>query len=468
MLLPWLSLFDLRTVFTNYLDAHKVLREKCEDFVVMIPIFNDVKYITNIESLKRYKEKVIFCTTNLETEKFYSDLKKIADENKFQIIRCEFKEEAKNPWKIYHKTLLAHDYVLGESIKLLNVKYVIFLDADTACKADLAYLAGNMEQSELDLASVKVIPSKTNTFAEKMQDIEYKIAMKSRKIYPWLTSGAAMIGKRTSLIKIMEKHSLFFNGGDIEIGKIANLSGLNVGHIPMTFYTDVPSKLYDLFKQRFSWFCGAFRHSIVNAHTNLFNPIYSFYFTVIIFLMLPFKIYELIIHWYIIPFLYLFYLVVMVLTNWEFKNRYMLLFPFYSLFQVIVLPICGIIRYIKTVHRTKNIGMMKIHYKQGYHPAKYTRNIFILLLVFFIIFNIHLVEGKLLLSNIDLLQIVGISFYEQGALGIIFNGLKLSMLLIGVFLVLLAIFKTRYHFKKEKTNIMKNIKGFLRKYSIRT
>ena len=45
--------------------------------------------------------------------------------------------------------------------------------------------------------------------------------MKSRKIYPWLTSGAAMAGKRKSMQKIMKKHSLFFNGGDIEIVKLS-------------------------------------------------------------------------------------------------------------------------------------------------------------------------------------------------------------------------------------------------------
>lgn len=446
MLLPWLTLFDLRTVFSNFIESKKIdHRVKYDDFTILIPIFNDTKYLTNINFLKRYKEKVILCTTNLENEKFYKDLNKIAKENKFRIIKCEFKKESKNPWKIYQKTLLAHDYVLGKSIDMIDSKYVIFLDADTTCRTNLAYLAGIMDRDNTDIASVKVVPSKKNTITENLQDIEYRIAMKSRRIYPWLTSGAAMIAKRESMIKIMKKHSLFFNGGDIEIGKIAHLSGMNVDHIPVTFYTDVPETFPKLVKQRFSWFCGAFRHSVINAHTNLFSPLYSFYFTVIIFLMLPLKIYELFYHWYIIPFLIMFYMIVTLVTNWEIRSRYMLLFPFYSLFQIIVMPILGIYRYGKTVIQTKNHGFMKIHYKTGYPRSRYVFNIFLFIVMGLILFNIHLVEGQLLLSNIDLFGLVGLDFYSKSIPSIIYNGFKLVFILLGVFFFFMAFFKAKFH-----------------------
>jgi len=224
MLLPWLTLFDFRGAFANFIEAKRINhRDKSDDFMILIPIFNDVKYLTNIKFLRKYKEKVALCTTNLETEEFYRDLNKIAKDNGFKIIKCEFDKEVKNPWKIYQKTLLSHDYVLGKSLSFLKAKYVIFLDADTTCRTNLSYLAGAMEKNQLDLVSVKVIPSKRNTVMENLQYIEYEIAMKSRRIYPWLTSGAAMIGKRETMVKIMEKHSLFFNGGDIEIGKLRGL-----------------------------------------------------------------------------------------------------------------------------------------------------------------------------------------------------------------------------------------------------
>ena len=449
MLVPWLSLFDLRTTFTNFMKTEKIsYKRKSNDFVILIPIFNDTKYLTNINFLKKYRQKVILCTTDIETPNFYKSLDKIAKDNGFNVVKCRFQQEAKNPWKIYQKTLLAHDYVLGKSIKEINAKYVIFLDADTTCKTNLSYLAGEMDYHELDLASVRVIPSKQKTIMEKLQRIEYHVAMKSRKIYPWLTSGAAMIGKRENLIEIMDKHSLFFNGGDIEIGKLANLDGLNVGHIPVTFYTDIPETPKKLIKQRLSWFCGAFRHCVVNAHTNVSHPIYSFYFTFIIFLMLPLKIYELFVHWFILPFLFLFYFVLTFISNWEIRNKYMLLFPLYSLFQVIVMPILGIYIYGRTVYQTKNIGMIKSFYKKGHNPFLFSLKIVLIFALAFFIFNIHLVEGKLMLSDIDLFSLVGIDFHTNKNIPvIIYNGLKLTILLTSIFLFLYGFFKTKYHLK---------------------
>lgn len=451
MLLPWLTLFDFRGVFANFVETDKLdYKHKCKNFVILIPIFNDVKYLTNIDFLKKYGKKVVLCTTNLETPKFYEDLDKIAKRYNFKIIKCEFKKESKNPWKIYQKTLLAHDYVLGESLKSLNAEYILFLDADTTCKTDLSTLIGTMKAKNYDLASLKVIPSKKDSVAENLQYIEYHVAMKSRRIYPWLTSGAAMIGKRERLQEIMKDHSLFFNGGDIEIGKLANMQGLNVGHIPVTFYTDVPETLQKLFRQRFSWFCGAFRHSVINAHTNFFSPVYAVYFTIIIFFMLPWKIWELLFHWYAILPLFLFYVIVSLVSNWEIKNKYMFVFPLYALFQVIIMPICGIGRYVKTVFKTGNIGFIKKIYKKDYNPVKYVMNILFMLLIAITIFNLHFVERTLMLSNIDLFALIGISFESANPLDILYNSSKLFALLTMTFLLLFGSFKAHFYLKKVK------------------
>ena len=460
MLLPWLTLFDLRGVVANFMPQRKInytgKYSKSEDFVIMIPIFNDVKYLTNINFLRKYSGKVVLCTTNIETPKFYKDIYKIANENGFKVIKCAFKKEVKNPWKIYHKTLLAHDYVLGESLKVLKAKYVIFLDADTTCKTNLSYLVGLMEKHNSDIASVRVIPSKKETITENLQGIEYHVAMKSRRIYPWLTSGAAMIARRESMQEIMKKHSLFFNGGDIEIGKIAHLTGMKVDHFPVTFYTDVPETFQRLVKQRFSWFCGAFRHSVINAHTNLFSPIYALYFTLLIFIMLPFKVYELFFHWFVIPFLMLFYIMVLFVSNWEIRSKYMFIFPFYSLIQVILFPFMGIYQYTKTVYKTKNIGLIKIFYKHKYHPLKYIFNISLIALIAFTIFNLSFVEGKLLLANIDLLALIGITFQSSLPYVILYNGFKLFIIMTGLFLFLFGFFSLVSNFKNSK-----KIKRFL-------
>ncbi len=454
MLLPWLTFFDLRCTFTNFLPCKKLdYKQKYEDFVILIPIFNDAKYLSNINFLKKYKEKVVLCTTDLESGKFYKDLYKIARKNGFRILKTEFDKGNKNPWKIYQKTLLAHDYVLGEAVEILNAKYVIFLDADTTCKSDISTLVGQMEKNSYDLASFRVVPSKKKTITENLQYIEYSMAMKSRKVYPWLTSGAAMIGKRKSLKKIMKKHSMFFNGGDIEIGKIANLTGMKVGYIPATFYTDVPETYPKLVKQRFSWFCGAFRHSIINVHTNLASPIYALYFTLIIFLMLPLKIYELFIHWYILPFLFLFYIFLTFITNWEIRSKYMFLFPFYSLSQVLIFPFLGIGRYVETVIKTKNWGFIKVYYKKNYHPLKYVFNALIIGGITFVLFNIHFVEGQLMLNNVDLFSYLGVSFQSGSIYLILYNGFKLFFVLSGAFFFLIGVFKGIIFVKKNMKKI---------------
>src|SRR3989344_456187 len=382
MLVPWLTLFDLRNIRANFLAPIKINpKYKSDDFVILIPIWGDIKYLTNINFLKNYPGKVVFCTTYGESDNFYKDLNVLTKKYHFEIMKFDFGDTVKNPWKIYAQALVTHDLLLKKSLKLANAKYVIFIDADTQCRTDIRILSGTIEREGFDLASLRVMPTRRKTVMENLQFIEYHIAMKSRKIYPWLTSGAAMIGKREVLSRIMGEHSLFFNGGDIEIGKLAYLLGYNVGHIPVTFYTDVPPTFYRWFKQRFSWFCGAFRHSIINWRTNLTTPTYLVYFTLLIFLMLPFKVVEIFNHLEIFPYLIAFYIAFNFVSNWEIKSWYFFLFPFYALFQVLILPWCGIYRYIKTVSHTGNWGRITINLKrnlQWYQHLKHWSTTFVI------------------------------------------------------------------------------------------
>ena len=49
MLLPWLTLFDYRGIFANLLKKKNIsYRKKCDEFAILVPIFNDVKYLSNI------------------------------------------------------------------------------------------------------------------------------------------------------------------------------------------------------------------------------------------------------------------------------------------------------------------------------------------------------------------------------------------------------------------------------------
>jgi hypothetical protein len=362
VLIPWLSLFDFATVRANFvkpvdLDA---VKKRSEDYALLVPIFNDTKYLTNIEFLKKYADKVVLCTTTHETPEFIASLKQLANTWGFRISYSEVGSGVKNPWAIYHKSLLAHDAVLKASILSLAEKYVIFIDGDTWVDGKLSVLAGAMDEQGFDISSVKVLPSRRTNLIENLQGVEYDVAMQARLIYPWLTSGAGMIAKREVMMEIMKNHSLFFNGGDIEIGKLADLMGYKVGHLPMPFYTDVPTSIPKWIKQRFSWMCGCFRHAIINFHHNLNYPFHFIYFSFMIYFLFFAKLREMFYHWYMLPLIIGIYMVITYLANWKVRSKWMFLFPFYALFQVLVILWLGIWRYVITVARTKNFGLIKV------------------------------------------------------------------------------------------------------------
>lgn len=361
-ILPWLGLFDFATARANFIkpvDLSAVTKKE-NDFALLVPIFNSTKYLTNIEFLKKYSKHVVLCTTTNETEEFYQEIENLCDTCGFRTSISQVGGGKKNPWAIYNKTLLAHDAVLKNTISNLKEEYVIFIDGDTFVDGNLETLVGAMEENEFDISSVKILPTKRTNIIENLQGVEYDISMQARLIYPWLTSGAGMVAKREVMENIMKNHSLFFNGGDIEIGKLADMMGYRVGHLPMIFYTDIPETFTKWVKQRFSWMCGMFRHSIINWNHNLKHPFHFIYFTFIIYILYPLKVFSMFTHWYILPFIIAFYAVLTYVANWKVRSKWMFIFPLYALFQILVILWFGIYRYIKTVIQTKNIGRIKM------------------------------------------------------------------------------------------------------------
>ncbi len=367
MVLPLLTIFDFSTIRANFIKPLnlKKVTVRSDDFALLVPIFNDLKYLTYIDFLAQYKNHVVLCTTTDETPEFMNSIRKLSNKYGFRVYTSDVGTGKKNPWAIFNKTLLAHDAVLKSTIGVLQEKYVIFIDGDTKVDEDLAILAGAMEENNYDIASVKVLPSKRETPIENLQGIEYDIAMQARLIYPWLTSGAGMIAKREVMISIMKNHSLFFNGGDVEIGRLADMMGYKVGHIPIIFYTDVPTTFKAWVKQRFSWMCGMFRHSIINFDHNLKHPFHFIYYTFMIYFLIPFKVIELLTMPLLIPAILAMYTVITFLANWKVKSvrsKWIIVFPFYALFQILVIIWFGAYRYINTVRKSKNVGKIHMHH----------------------------------------------------------------------------------------------------------
>ena len=51
---------------------------RCDTFRLLVPIWGDIRYLTNVDELARYGRRVTLCTTGDETELFYAGLHRIA------------------------------------------------------------------------------------------------------------------------------------------------------------------------------------------------------------------------------------------------------------------------------------------------------------------------------------------------------------------------------------------------------
>lgn len=389
---------------------------RCDDYTVLIPIFGHIKYLKNVDFLAPYGGKVVFCTTDQETPEFERALQAIADRHGFRIFRSgvawasgrpkgsprdnldvlgpsrpgerystwpSSQAGTPNPWKLLSRTLdsragtrvtsgTERDRIIRDSFANVRTAFTIFLDGDTVATEELDLLAGAARDGGYDIASVRVLASKTVTLAEKLQAVEYESAMDARRVYPWLTSGACLIGKTRALQSIMHHHSLFFSGGDIEIGKLAKILKYSVGHIPFELYTDVPETLRAWFKQRMAWCGGGFRHAIVNSHRYSWrHPFFYLYTTVIVYALTPLRWYELLTHPQVLLLVIPLYWLLTIAINWGKLHWHLALYPFYSLVQVMVLVPLGIYTYIRMVMHSRNTGRIRLRPR---HQAQWGRS----------------------------------------------------------------------------------------------
>lgn len=388
-----ISLIDfvvlVRARLRDHHSIHEYTREDL-DYTMLIPIFGNISYLRNIDFLKQYANHVVLCTTTKESAEFDVAINRIAEENGFRIFRSDVPLASSvskpNPWRLFTSTLhgkgvtkkveditkasdrfnkeIARDEIIRDSFEAINTSYCIFLDGDTVAHEKLFKLVHLMRELDFDLASVRVLASKQDTIMEKLQAVEYDLAMDARKIYPWLTSGACMVAKTNMIKKIMQHHSLFFSGGDIEIGKLAGIMKYKIGHIRFEFYTDVPSTFLSWFKQRMAWFGGGFRHAIVNFHRYAWrHPMFYFYTTILVYFLTPLRWYEVVKNPWTLPFIIVLYWFLIFAFHWKTKKWFYFLFPFYALIQILILIPLGMYTYFRMALSTKNVGLIRLRGK---------------------------------------------------------------------------------------------------------
>ncbi len=274
-----------------------------------------------------------------------------------------FSDYAQSPWHVFRTVLDTPQLVLlREALPIVETRYTIFLDGDSYPLSELSRACATMEEQGYGLASVIVRPSKTVSWIEKLQDVEYQIAMINRRFRPWLTSGACIIGKTEILRKVMEKHTTYFYGGDIEVGRLAKRF-CKVCHLNLLVKTDVPSTFFGWFKQRKGWWAGSFRHGIINFDKDLKSaPIWTVYISVIVWGLLGFRWFDLSKDWYILPAIMGMYtcLNMILAVRFRIRSYWLLAYPLYALFQSLVLPPFGLLTYLRYSMKNHLWGRLRV------------------------------------------------------------------------------------------------------------
>jgi hypothetical protein len=332
------------------------------DFRILVPIWGKVSYLVNVDYLRQYGRRVTLCTTGDESEAFYVSLREIATANGFEIFIAERTR--------LHGTARTHvrrttsgtirDRIIRDALQTVTEQHVVPLDADSTTVQSIALVVGELVRRNLDLASIRlVLNNPVASLLTRMQRFEYRLAMQMRFLAPWMISGACQVAKTQVLRDVMNRHSLFFQGNDVEMGLIAWSRGYKVGHIPFEVLTDVPSGLKPWVRQRLAWSGGEFRLFIVNSWIAVKHPFYWFYGGVVVIIGFYFRWLAITHPGYSLLMAFALYMALVVYLYWKIKSRWVLLMPFYMLISSMILPVFGVIWYFKMSVEGGNWGIIR-------------------------------------------------------------------------------------------------------------
>ena len=316
------------------------------DFTFLIPLYGHPRYFRNEEFLTPYKHQTLLLV-NVDDE----PMRGFADEKEL------------DGWRVVRVNAARRrspGHMLIQGLDAVETTYAIRMDGDSSCADHPGRAVAAAMAAGADLCSVRVVPSRRDTLIEKLQGVEYDVSMLGRHIRPWLTSGACMIAKTSSYRRIMRHHSLYYYGEDVETGMIAKYLRMWVGHVDFTVYTDVPETFGAWLQQRRGWWAGSFRTWFVNLDKHLRYPTLILYNLGLVWLLLEGKILSTVQDLALIPILLGIYIPLTALANWRVRSRLMLVFPLYSLFQALVLPPLGFLRYVQLVYASRWFGRYKI------------------------------------------------------------------------------------------------------------
>ncbi len=329
-------------------------------YLIMPTVYGNISYLQNIKFLKRYADKVVICTSAYESQEFYGALRKACRKYNFKYICVQLPHAngrpIKNAYTIYKGAL--------SDINRLGARKdtpCLLMDADTYSNANVNNLVRTFIHKNLDIASLRCEVDNPRTVIEQLQAFEYRLAMDNRRMDPWLTSGACNLAKAGVIKHVFSKHSNFFAGGDIEIGKLAQVMGYKVKHINFTFYTAAPDTFKAWYNQRLIWFAGGFRHHVANMGSFGWHHFFMlFYNSLLLYMLFPLRWLELInFPLTLVAAIFLSWIYTAILAyNRGWKAVYLLL-PFYAFIQsMFILPL-AVGRYVKLSWIQRSFGLLK-------------------------------------------------------------------------------------------------------------
>jgi hypothetical protein len=339
---------------------------EAHDFRILVPIWGQVKYLLNVSYLSHYGSRVTLCTTGHETDAFYAQLSEIARAHGFQIYQDAPPHPDKSaapgmPEQTQRSTSgTIRDRLIRNVLQCVEEPYTVPLDADSTTSQPVSVLVGELQHKGFDIASIRVVPANSDQSPlTRLQRFEYRYAMQLRFILPWMISGACQVAKTSVLRDVMNRHSLFFQGNDVEIGVIAKARGYNVGHIPFEVLTDVPARTWPLLRQRLAWAGGEFRLFIVNCQLVRKHPFLWIYGGIVAIGGVGLRWMTFFTPGYGLLAASAMYICLVWYLHWKYRNAWLFLLPLYTLFSAMVMTPLGIVWYVKMAVEGNNWGLIR-------------------------------------------------------------------------------------------------------------
>ncbi len=342
---------------------------RIENFTVIVPIYGHIKYLTNVDYLRQYGERVLLTTTTAETDEFNSAIDEVCAREGFRIFRGHVPGRSVGGAGGKKSTGgVVREIIVRDALAVVEHPYVVCIDADTETELPLSLLVGAMEEGAFDVASIRLEAQNQTNLIERLQGHEYRTAMRLRVLMPWLVSGACHVLRTRVHREIMDAHSTFFQGNDVEVGVLGDALKYRVGHVPFVVPTIVPSTYRAWFRQRLAWSGGETRLFVVNLYLVRWHPT-LFLYGFLSLATTPLRWYYLINPTWPVAAAVATYLVTMAWVNRRSFDLALLVMPLYLLFISLVIVPLGLYTYVKMAWADRKVGLIRRDRHEHDEPA---------------------------------------------------------------------------------------------------